>query len=339
MSTEIQLRWQDPNWQKQAHEWIRAEASRRSIQLTGEIEQPHTYTWSTVMRVPSDQGLLFFKASATETVYEVALTQKLAGWYPDCMPELVAVDIGRGWMLMRDGGDQLRAFIRPTQDIKPWEPVITRYAQLQIGLADHVSEILALGIPDHRLTALPQFFSQFLAEKDSLMIDQEKGLSSAEFQQLQGLMPRFEQICTELAAFGIPESLNHGDFHDGNVLLKNGRITFFDWGDADVTHPFVSLRTWFVSIEIALKLDDYAFTPEIAALLDRYLEPWQKFASRDDLLTAYHLSKPVASIVKALAWHQTISRLPLGGSLRAAYAWILPELMREFLYQEKMLNR
>ncbi|MFN8460147.1 MAG: hypothetical protein U0X93_00015 [Anaerolineales bacterium] len=33
--------------------------------------------------------------------------------------------------------------------------------------------------------------------------------------------------------------------------LKNGRITFFDWGDADVTHPFVSLRTRFVSMEIA----------------------------------------------------------------------------------------
>jgi aminoglycoside phosphotransferase (APT) family kinase protein len=169
------------------------------------------------------------------------------------------------------------------------------------------------------------------------MIDQAKGLTSAEFQQLQGLMPRFEQICIDLAALGIPESLNHGDFHDGNVLLKNGRITFFDWGDANVTHPFVSLRTLFVSIEIALKLDDYSFTPEMAALLDRYLEPWQKFASKADLITAYRLSKPVASIVKALAWHQTISRLPLGSSLRAEYAWILPELMREFFYHEKML--
>ena len=338
MSTQSQLRWHDPNWQKQAHDWIRMEADRRSIRLAGEIEQPHAYAWSTVMRVPSNEGMLFFKATADETVYEAALTQKLAGWYPDCMPELVAVDITRGWILMRDGGEQLRVSIRPTQDIQPWEPVITRYAEVQIGLAEHLSEILALGIPDHRLALLPSFYSQFLAEKDSLMIDQEKGLDSAEFQQLQALTPRFEQICTDLAAFGIPESLNHGDFHDGNVLLKKGRITFFDWGDANVTHPFVSLRTLFVSIEISLKLDDYSFTPEMAALLDHYLEPWQKFASKADLLIAYRLSKPVASIVKALAWHQTISRLPLGGSLRAEYASILPELMKEFLYHEKMLS-
>jgi len=338
MSTEAQLRWYDPNWQKQSRAWIRTEASRHSIQLTGEIEQPHAYAWSTVMRVTSSEGRLFFKATAPETVYEAALTQKLAGWYPDSMPELIAVDVGDGWMLMRDGGQPLRASIRPTQDIKPWERVNRRYAELQIGLAEHVPEILALGIPDHRLAALPRLFSQFVAEKDCLMIDQEKGLTSAEYEQLHGLMPRFEQMCNGLAAFGIPESLNHGDFHDGNVLLKDGRITFFDWGDANVTHPFVSLRTLFVSIEIALQLDDYAFTPEMAGLLDLYLEPWQKFASKSDLLTAYQLSKPVASIVKALAWHQTISRLPVGSSLRAEYAGILPELMREFLYHEGGLS-
>jgi len=153
---------------------------------------------------------------------------------------------------------------------------------------------------------------------------------------LQDLTRRFKQICTDLVSFGIPESLNHGDFHDGNILLKIGRITFFDWGDASVTHPFVSLRTFFVSIEISLKLEDYSFTPEMSALLDLYLEPWQKFASKDDLLTSFRLSKPVASIVKTLAWHQTISQME--GSLRAEYAWILPELMREFLYHEKMLS-
>lgn len=334
--TEQNLIWYDPAWQKEAHEWIRAQAKQNSIELTGEIEQNHAYAWSTVMRVPSSAGMLFFKATAGETIYEIALTQKMAGWFPDCMPDLVAVDTARGWMLMRDGGEQLRASIRPTQDIKPWEPVITQYAELQIGLAEHVNEILALGIPDHRPSALPALYTQLLADTASLMIDQEKGLTSAEFEQLQKLTPRFEQICKDLSTFGIPDSLNHGDFHDGNVLLKNGRVTFFDWGDASVTHPFVSLRTFFVSIEIALKLDDYAPpTPEMLELLDRYLEAWRAYGSKEALMSAYCLSKPVASISKALAWHQTISRLD--GSLREEYAWIVPEVLREFLYYEKML--
>jgi aminoglycoside/choline kinase family phosphotransferase len=337
MSTDPQLLWYNPAWQQKAHHWIRSEAERNSIQLTGEIEQNHAYAWSTVMRVPTNTGTLFFKATAGETIYEIALTQKLAQWFPDSMPELVAVDTTRGWMLMRDGGEQLRASIRPTQDIAPWSPVITRYAELQIGLTEHLSEILALGIPDHRPAALPALYAQLLADTDSLLIDQEKGLTSAEFQQLQDMTPRFEQICADLTAFGIPDSLNHGDFHDGNVLLKNGRVTFFDWGDASVTHPFVSLRTFFVSIEISLKLDDYAFTPEMSQLLERYLEPWQAYAQKDALLSAYGLSKPVASIAKTLAWHQTISRLD--GALSEQYIGIVPELFREFLYHEKQLSK
>src|SRR5512139_2833977 len=113
MSTQPPLLWQDPDWQKQVHDWIRAQTAHQSIHITGEIEQPHMYPWSTVLRIPSDQGTLFFKATAAETVYESALTQKLAEWYPDCMPELIAADTSRGWMLMCDGGEQLRASIRP----------------------------------------------------------------------------------------------------------------------------------------------------------------------------------------------------------------------------------
>jgi len=330
MATESNLQWHDPVWQQQAREWIHTEAESHSIQITGVIEQPHVYHWSTVMRVPSSEGILFFKATAGETIHEIALTQKMAGWFPEYLPELIAVDAECGWMLMRDGGDPLRASIRPTKDIQPWQPVIKKYAELQIGLAEHIEEILALEIPDHRLTALPALYSQLLTDAEILRVDQEKGLTPDEFQQLQNLKSRFERICMDLSAYGIPESVNHGDFHDGNVLVKDGRVTFFDWGDADVTHPFVSLRTLWVSIEIALELDDYVFTPEMADLLDRYLEPYEKFVSRNELHKAYRLSKPVASVVKALAWYHSITRME--PSVREEYIHIVPAVLQEFLY-------
>ena len=205
MANPSELPWQHPDWMKQAHEWIRTETARRSIQITGEIQQPHLHPWSTVLVVPTQEGHLFFKATAPETIYEAALTQKLADWIPDCMPELVAIDSVRGWMLMRDGGEQLRQSIRPQQDIRPWTPVIRRYAELQIELVERVPEILALGIPDHRLAILPSLYFELLADEESLMIDQDKGLTSSEFQSLKDKASRFQQICTGLAAFGIPE--------------------------------------------------------------------------------------------------------------------------------------
>jgi Phosphotransferase enzyme family len=333
--SETKFHWEDPAWLKQVNDWIHSETSRKHINITGSIEQPHIYPWSTVLRIPTNEGTLFFKATAPETIYESALTQTLAGWYPDCMPELVATDTTRGWMLMRDGGEPLRATIRPIKDIAPWTPVISLFSEVQVGLTEHVSELLALGIPDWRLFHLPKLYTQLLTDTDSLLLDKPNGLTSEEFHRIQELAPRFAQICDELAAFGIPETLNHGDFHDGNVLLRNGRITLFDWGDGCVAHPFVSLRTFFVSIEISLNLEDFSFTPEMAALLDVYLEPWQRFATKENLLAAYSLSKCVASIVRAFAWHKTISNIE--GPLREKYAGIVPELLREFLEYEKML--
>ncbi len=328
--TETELLWNDLDWQKEAHAWILAEAERNGFQLTGEIEQPHIRHWSTVMEAESEQGKLFFKATAPETIHEIELTEKLAAWYPDDMTELLAVDVDQGWLLMRDGGEQLRASIRSTKDIKPWEPVIRRYAELQIGLAEHVDEMLSVGIPDHRMDTLPVLFAELLADGESLLLGQEKGLSEEEFQRCEEHGSRFKEICIELGGVGVPASVNHGDFHDANVLIKDGRITFFDWGDADITHPFVSLRTFFVSIEMSLELDDYEFTAEMAALLDTYLKPFEVFASKSELEKAFVLSKPVASLVTALKWRESIARM--NESMRAEHAWIVPEVLREFLY-------
>ena len=329
-----ELRWNDPAWADGVRAWIEAETTRRSIRITGAIEQPHVYPWSTVLRVPTEQGTLFFKATAAETIYEAALTEKLANWFPDRLPELVAVDGVQGWMLMRDAGEPLRVKIRANQDIRPWLPAITSYAELQTAVAAHVPEILALGVPDWRLSRLPELYAALLEDREGLLLEQPDGLSRDDFRRVRGLGPRLQQIFDQLAAYRIPETLNHGDFHDGNVLVQDGRITLFDWGDGNITHPFASLRTLFVSIENSLKLDDYAFTPEMEILLDHYLSTWRDFASEPELRIAFKLSRPAATVVKTLAWHQTIARL--AGPQREKYARIVPELFRELIVTEKM---
>ncbi len=53
-------------------------------------------------------------------------------------------------------------------------------------------------------------------------------------------------------------------------------------------------------------------------------------------MNAYRYSEPVASIVKALLWREGITKMEK--SIRQEYAWIVPELLKEFLYHEKMLS-
>jgi len=338
MTLQNTLRWEDPVWLTGAHTWIHAETARSGIRVTGDIEQPHAYPWSTVLRIPSSEGTLFFKATAAETIHEAALTERLAAWFPDCIPELVAVDRSRGWMLMRDGGEQLRVRIRPSKDTRPWAPVIARYARMQIECSQHVPELLALGVPDWRLAKLPARFQELLEDTRILRVGQPGGLTIEELGELNRLLPRFDDICSRLSAVRIPESINHGDLTDGNVLVRGDRITFFDWGDANITHPFVSLRTLFVSVEISLELDgdDYGLSTEMMELLNVYLAEWEVLLPRHELDHAFSLSRCVASAVKALGWHQTVS--PLEGSIREEYAWIVPEVLREFLIYESLLH-
>ena len=42
--------------------------------LTGAVEQPHVRPWSTVLHAPTDDGLLYMKATAPVLAHELALT-------------------------------------------------------------------------------------------------------------------------------------------------------------------------------------------------------------------------------------------------------------------------
>ena len=77
MDHQLKLLWEQPDWQKQAHDWIRTESARHSIQITGEIEQPYMFAWSTVLRATTNVGMIFFKATASELMREFLYHEKM----------------------------------------------------------------------------------------------------------------------------------------------------------------------------------------------------------------------------------------------------------------------
>lgn len=295
--------------------------------MSGPIEQPHSRPWSTVLRVPTTEGDTYFKAVSPADSHEPALHQVLARLRPDLTPKLLAVDTGRGWMLMRGADRSLREIVRSTRDMSHWLPVLPLYAEMQMEVAEHAPELLALGLPDRRLSVLPGLYETLLADIDVLRIDLPQGLTSEQYRRLIELSPRVVEMCGQLADHRIAETLNHGDFHDGNVFVCGGRYVFLDWGDGCVSHPFYSLRTVLVSAEISLGLEENA--PELGPLRDAYLEPWTRYEPRKDLLEALDLASRLASINGALTWHRLVSRLE--GDTREEYAGPVPALLQEFL--------
>ena len=200
--------------------------------------------------------------------------------------------------------------------------------------AGRQEDLLNLGVPDRRLAVLPEQFRALLADEEMVGLGQSYGLDAQEQGRLLASQPLSLRLCQRLATYNIPESLDHGDFHDGNVFVSNnGTLTLFDWGDSSVTHPFFSLRTTFVSLENTLGLPQDS--PWHARLRDAYLEAWVGVETPERLLEAFILSQRLAPITAALRWAPAIASLDVAeraeAKLPSEYAHAIPSLLREFL--------
>ncbi|HEX5165103.1 MAG TPA: phosphotransferase, partial [Thermomicrobiales bacterium] len=290
--------------------------------------QPHLRPWSSVLRVPASDGLVYCKACMAGLEDETRLTAALAEWRPDLMPEVLAIDGRRGWMLTQDAGPMLRTITRAEPpNLAPWLGILPRYAELQIELAPRAGELLALGAPDHRPGLLADLLTLMLDDDEALRIGPPEGLTDDEVEHLRALVPGVAALSAELAGYGIADSLDHGDFHDGNVFIGGGRLTLADWGDCRVTHPFFTLGiTLRAAAHFAGIADD---APPILAMRDAYLEPWQAVAPRADLVRAFALAYQLSHISSARNWHRLIVRLT--GEQRAQEADTVPYKLRQFL--------
>ena len=128
------LLWTDPQWLAEAYTWIRERLEALGVRPTGDIEQPHVRPWSTVMRVPTSGGDVWFKANIPALAYEAGVVGVLARTRPDLLPELAAVDLERGWMLMGDGGERLRELVERERNLERWLDVL---APLRRAPAQH----------------------------------------------------------------------------------------------------------------------------------------------------------------------------------------------------------
>jgi Phosphotransferase enzyme family len=284
---QSRLPWERPDWLAEATSWI-----RERVEVTGEIEQPHVRWWSTVLRVPTARGDLFFKAVAPVHHFEAPVTARLSELQPGRVPDVVDVDSGRGWFLMRDAGLRLRELIESPEDLRHWEGVVPEYARLQLDVAPHADEFLGLGTPDERLDVLPDLLRDLLAKRPH-------GLTEDQLRRAEEAVPRFEEMCRELADDGLPATIQHDDLHDGQVFVRDGRYVVFDWGDSCVSHPLLSLTVTLRSI--AWRLDLEPGGPELRRLRDVYVEPFGRTPEIADL--AYR----VGTLARAMAWDRMVS--------------------------------
>ena len=269
-----------------AEAWIRAH-----VEPVRAIETAHERPWATVLRVPLAEGPAWFKACSPVQAFEVRLSAQLYARWPDRVAEVLAHDEERSWLLLADAGT---ALVERGSPPEAWLEVLPPYAELQRGEAEHAREHVEHDVPDLRPEALPSRYEDFL--------DNELPLAPAEVGQLRAFAPHFGELCAELAACGVPDSVQHDDLHMANVYADGEHNRVLDWGDSSISHPFASLVETFRFLEgDGLAPGD----PFFARLRDAYLEPWGA-----GHLDTFELAMRVGAFAHAIAWARQRDHLP-----------------------------
>ena len=160
-------------------------------------------------------------------------------------------------------------------------------------------------MPDWRLNVLPIIYKKYILQEDLLIGD---GLTSIELKKLNDLHYNFSFICEKLSRYKIPETLDHCDFHDNNILIqsKTKRVTIIDLGETVITHPFFSLITCLRNFRFrySLKETDEAYLnlKELSLNCDIY-----KNETKENIAEAFLLANQLWPVYESLGQYRLMT--------------------------------
>lgn len=304
--------WARAGWHAEATAWIERTLAEIGRPVAGRTEQMRVWSLSSLLRVPTASGPVYFKATADLPLFvnEGRVMRFLAELFPAHVPRPLGVDDARSWMLLDDVGPVL-GWRAPVEERRA---AVELWGQLQAESASHLDELLAAGCIDRRPDWLGREIGLLLQDDASLV-----GLDDDETARLRSLEPRFHELCRQLAAGPVPDTLAHGDLHAENVGRRDDRYLFFDWSDAAVTHPFLDL--------VAVVWEEDVDARE--AVLDAYLDTWSEYAPADRLRELWRMAEPLLALNQAISYRYIAAGIEPGST--GELAWAIPNWLRRAL--------
>lgn len=289
--------WLDLAWHEEATSWADAELARLGRRRLGLPQPVKTWSLSTVLRLETagaGLGAAFLKANFPHFAGEAAAIAAIAQFVPDQLPTLLATHAWQGWLLMEP--------LPPVLEDLPRSTLLRAarlLAQLQLRSRAHVDSLLAAGVRDR--TEQPMIRDLEAVLDHGFELDR---LTGPEQQSVRTRRANLVAAVRDLYATEVPVTLVHGDLHPGNIAADpghRGRVVFYDWTDACVSHPFLDaahLATWVARNEQELAAEE---------VWHAYLEPWRAALPGVDLTEAQRLS-PLVNLLFQLVTYEGIYR-------------------------------
>ena len=301
--------WFAAPWRAEADAWVDTALARQGRPRTGPSVPVKVWSLAAVLRIPTESGPVFLKASCDHFRAEPRITALLGRLVPGRVPGVLDHEPDRGWQLM-EPLDGVSDEDEPT--LRLAAPTAATIAGVQLDCVPHVALLRAAGSPERGLDSSLAAFGEVLAASPELRLLDAEQLAAA-----RNTLPEVERRLAELAAYDVPTTLVHGDLHLGNVAEQDGRLTVFDWSDASVGHPFVDLVTLVRSSP----------PDERDELTAAYLAAWRDHLSGADLARVVELATVAEKVFQAVTYDR------LQAAQEDAAVWLMQGVVARCLQQ------
>ncbi len=302
-----------PGWLRDLFQWVEEQVSPLGLRVTGGFQQWNASPTFNLLRLETNDGALWFKATGEPNSHELPVSLLLARLFPNHVPRILGVHRSwNGWLSAEVTGTALDEI----SDCSTWEHVAGELAELQIASIGKSRELLEGKCKDFRVAEIVKFIDPFLARMPELMVAQEKKspapLSNSE---LASLSDGLKESCSLLQSFGLPDTLGHLDFNPGNILVSHEHCVLLDWAEGCVTNPVITFEYLRRHMERS-GVKEPAADSRLAAA---YVQPWAAFFSPEDLRRALAAVPPVAVFVHAIAGDNWRTLDPVSNPALAGY--------------------
>ena len=291
--------WQSPGWWQDAAKWIgdrvATDGAGRILRLT----QLRAWDSSCVIQVHTEGGEYFFKAMPANT-RERAVVVFLASRIGGGVPQVVAHDPNRQWMLMRrSAGDSLEQH----QNLERWAAGVAAYAAIQVRCVSLTADLARCGCLTLDMHRLEEEIERLIADTAAMLPDEPDGLSASQIEYLRKQVPTLKHGCRRLAASGVPFTIDHGDLWPGNILANETGCTIIDWEDVRIAHPFLSIAP------LIAGMDTYQPTMNLRGALDRFRDiysgAFSEWTGSQQMRETFAIAEPIGMMDMAIRyWRQ-----------------------------------
>lgn len=270
--------WYRPGWYEAIETWIDGALLPSGRRRTGPIEPVKAWSVSAVARVPVEGDAVWVKQPCAHFHAEARIHRAVAALVPELVPQLIATEVDRGWLLMEPMAGAEEAQHAAGAALR----VAERWADAQIAAIGQVPALLAAGLPHRGLEPTVTGFRALLEHSTELAL-----LDAVELAAIRGSADRAIELVRELWHAGVPDTLAHGDLHLDNVAWDGETLRLFDWTDGCVSHPFLDIAhlTRFMGVR-----------DEAAAFEAAYASRWREAFPEADTDRALELA-PLADLV------------------------------------------